>query len=171
MMDVVTVAYFGLFIGLLCLGTSIAVALGATGITMILAGGLGVAAISPTIYANLAKFQLLAIPFFIMAGLLLERCGISERLVHLAALLIGPVHGGLALVAVVCCVISAGMSGSGPADTSALGTIIIPAMAARGYAKPYAAALIASGGSIAIIIPPSFAFIIYAVITNTSIPE
>jgi tripartite ATP-independent transporter DctM subunit len=74
------------------------------------------------------------------------------------------------LVAIVCCVFFAGISGSGPADTAALGTILIPAMAARGYAKPFASALVASGGSIAIIIPPSIAFIIYGVITNTSIP-
>jgi tripartite ATP-independent transporter DctM subunit len=162
--------FFGLFVLLLAIGTPIAVALGATGLFLIWKFGLGIAAIGPTFYSNLAKFQLLAIPFFIMAGLILERVGISERLVRLASLLIGPVHGGLALVAIVCCVFFAGISGSGPADTAALGTILIPAMAARGYAKPFASALIASGGSIAIIIPPSIAFIIYGVITNTSIP-
>ncbi|MDP2702759.1 MAG: TRAP transporter large permease [Candidatus Rokubacteria bacterium] len=144
--------------------------LGATGLFLIWKFSLGMAAVGPTFYSNLAKFQLLAIPFFIMAGLILERVGISERLVRLASLLIGPVHGGLALVAIVCCVFFAGISGSGPADTAALGTILIPAMAARGYAKPFASALVASGGSIAIIIPPSIAFIIYGVITNTSIP-
>jgi len=162
--------FFGFFILLLAVGTPIAVALGATGLFLIWKFALGLAAIGPTFYANLAKFQLLAIPFFILAGLILERVGISERLVRLATLLIGPVHGGLALVAIVCCVFFAGISGSGPADTAALGTILIPAMAARGYAKPFASALIASGGSIAIIIPPSIAFIIYGVITNTSIP-
>ena len=162
--------FFGLFILLLAVGTPIAVALGATGLFLIWKFALGLAAIGPTFYANLAKFQLLAIPFFILAGLILERVGISERLVRLATLLIGPVHGGLALVAIVCCVFFAGISGSGPADTAALGTILIPAMAARGYAEPFASALIASGGSIAIIIPPSIAFIIYGVITNTSIP-
>jgi tripartite ATP-independent transporter DctM subunit len=162
--------FFGLFVLLLAIGTPIAVALGATGLFLIWKFSLGLAAIGPTFYSNLAKFQLLAIPFFIMAGLILERVGISERLVRLAALLIGPVHGGLALVGIVCCVFFAGISGSGPADTAALGTILIPAMAARGYAKPFASALIASGGSIAIIIPPSIAFIIYGVITNTSIP-
>jgi C4-dicarboxylate transporter DctM subunit len=109
-------------------------------------------------------------PFIIIAGLILERVGISERLVHLASLLIGPVHGGLALVAIVCRVFFADISGSWPADTAALGTILIPAMAARGYARPFASALIASGGSIAIIIPPSIALIIYGVITNTLIP-
>jgi C4-dicarboxylate transporter DctM subunit len=162
--------FFGLFILLLAIGTPIATALGATGLFLIWKFGLGLAAIGPTFYSNLAKFQLLAIPFFIMAGLILERVGISERLVRLATLLIGPVHGGLALVGIVCCVFFAGISGSGPADTAALGTILIPAMAARGYAKPFASALIASGGSIAIIIPPSIAFIIYGVITNTSVP-
>ena len=162
--------FFGLFILLLAIGAPIAVGLGATGIFLIWKFSLGMAAIGPTFYSNLAKFQLLAIPFFIMAGLILERVGISERLVRLASLLIGPVHGGLALVAIVCCVFFAGISGSGPADTAALGTILIPAMAARGYAKPFASALVASGGSIAIIIPPSIAFIIYGVITNTSIP-
>jgi C4-dicarboxylate transporter, DctM subunit len=162
--------FFGLFILMLAIGAPIAVALGATGLVLIWQFHLGMAAIGPTFYANLAKFQLLAIPFFVMAGLILERVGISERLVRLASLLIGPVHGGLALVAIVCCVFFAGISGSGPADTAALGTILIPAMAARGYAKPFASALIASGGSIAIIIPPSIAFIIYGVITNTSIP-
>lgn len=162
--------FFGLFILLLAIGAPIAVGLGATGLFLIWKFSLGMAAIGPTFYSNLAKFQLLAIPFFIMAGLILERVGISERLVRLASLLIGPVHGGLALVAIVCCVFFAGISGSGPADTAALGTILIPAMAARGYARPFASALIASGGSIAIIIPPSIAFIIYGVITNTSIP-
>ena len=162
--------FFGLFVLLLAIGAPIAVALGATGLILIWQFHLGMAAIGPTFYASLAKFQLLAIPFFVMAGLILERVGISERLVRLASLLIGPVHGGLALVAIVCCVFFAGISGSGPADTAALGTILIPAMAARGYAKSFASALIASGGSIAIIIPPSIAFIIYGVITNTSIP-
>jgi len=162
--------FFGLFILLLAVGAPIAVGLGATGVFLIWKFSLGMAAIGPTFYSNLAKFQLLAIPFFIMAGLILERVGISERLVRLASLLIGPVHGGLALVAIVCCVFFAGISGSGPADTAALGTILIPAMAARGYAKPFASALVASGGSIAIVIPPSIAFIIYGVITNTSIP-
>ncbi len=169
-MDAATLAFFGIFVLLMALGSSIAVSLGVTAMVTIWGWNLGVLGISPTFYSNVAKFQLLAIPFFIMAGILLERCGISQRLVHLASLLIGPIHGGLALVAVVCCVFFAGISGSGPADTAALGTILIPAMAARGYAKPFAAALVASGGSIAIIIPPSIAFIIYGVITNTSIP-
>ncbi len=158
------------FLVLLLLGVPIATALGATAVFLLWQFALGIQVLSPTVYSNIAKFQLLAIPFFILAGLILERCGISQRLVHLANLLIGPVPGGLALVAVATCVFFAGISGSGPADTAALGTVLIPAMAARGYDKPFASALIASGGSIAIVIPPSIAFIIYGVITHVSIP-
>jgi tripartite ATP-independent transporter DctM subunit len=169
-MEVAGLWFFGLFAFLLALGLPVAIGLGVASIAVIWLFDLGMAGISPTFYSNLAKFQLLAIPFFILAGLILERCGISRRLVDLVSLLVGPVHGGLALVAVVCCVFFAGISGSGPADTAALGTVLIPAMVARGYARPFASALIASGGSIAIIIPPSIAFIVYGVITNTSIP-
>ncbi len=158
------------FLALVALGVPIAVAAGTSGAFFLWYHQLGVQILSANVYANIAKFQLLAIPFFILAGMILDRAGISQRLVHLASLLVGPVHGGLALVAVICCVFFAGISGSGPADTAALGTVLIPAMASRGYDKGFASALIASGGSIAIIIPPSIAFIIYGVITTVSVP-
>src|SRR3990172_2285110 len=93
--------FFGLFALLLAAGLPVAVGLGVAGIGVIWQFDLGVAGVSPTLYSNLAKFQLLAIPFFILAGLILERCGISKRLVDFVSLLIGPIHGGLALVAVV----------------------------------------------------------------------
>lgn len=158
------------FLILVVLGIPIAVAAGAAGAFFLWYHSLGVQILSANVYANIAKFQLLAIPFFILAGLILDRAGISQRLVHLASLLVGPVHGGLALVAVICCVFFAGISGSGPADTAALGAVLIPAMAARGYDRGFSSALIAAGGSIAIIIPPSIAFIIYGVITTVSVP-
>jgi len=161
---------FVTFLLLVGLGVPIAIALGVSGAAFLWFYQLGIQILSANIYGNIAKFQLLAIPFFILAGLILDRVGISQRLVHLVNLLIGPTTGGLALVAVVVCVFFAGISGSGPADTAALGTVLIPAMVAKGYDKGFASALIASGGSIAIIIPPSIAFIIYGVITATSIP-
>src|SRR5574341_2379227 len=161
---------FIVFLVLLALGIPVAVAVGVSGAVFLWYYQLGVQILSANIYGNIAKFQLLAIPFFILAGLILDRVGISHRLVRLTNLLIGPTTGGLALVAVVVCVFFAGISGSGPADTAALGTVLIPAMVARGYDVGFASALIASGGSIAIIIPPSIAFIIYGVITATSIP-
>jgi tripartite ATP-independent transporter DctM subunit len=158
------------FLLLVGLGVPIAIAVGVSGAVFLWYYQLGIQIFSANIYGNIAKFQLLAIPFFILAGLILDRVGISQRLVHLVNLLIGPTTGGLALVAVVVCVFFAGISGSGPADTAALGTVLIPAMVAKGYDAGFASALIASGGSIAIIIPPSIAFIIYGVITATSIP-
>ena len=161
---------FVTFLVLVGLGVPIAIALGVSGAAFLWFYQLGIQILSANIYGNIAKFQLLAIPFFILAGLILDRVGISQRLVHLVNLLVGPTTGGLALVAVVVCVFFAGISGSGPADTAALGTVLIPAMVAKGYDTGFASALIASGGSIAIIIPPSIAFIIYGVITATSIP-
>ena len=86
------------------------------------------------------------------------------------SLIVGPIPGGLAIVTIIVGVIFAGISGSGPADTAALGTILYPAMIMMGYDKGYTSALIASTGSLAIVIPPSIAFIIYGVITNTSVP-
>jgi C4-dicarboxylate transporter DctM subunit len=160
---------FGIFIAALILSVPVATSLAVTACLLTWYFDLGIRGISPNFYAGIAKFQLLAIPFFILAGLIMERCGISQRLVHLISLIVGPIPGGLAIVTVVVGLIFAGISGSGPADTAALGTILIAAMAARGYAKDFTAALIASAGSLAIIVPPSIAFIIYGVITGTSI--
>ena len=162
--------FFALFLVLLFLGAPVATALGFTSAVLIWYYHLGIQSFAATFYAGVAKFQLLALPFFILAGLIMDRCGISKRLIHLISLIIGPIPGGLALVTVIVGVIFAGISGSGPADTAALGTILFPAMVARGYDKGFASALIASSGSLAIVIPPSIAFIIYGVITSTSIP-
>ncbi|HMK43254.1 MAG TPA: TRAP transporter large permease [Dissulfurispiraceae bacterium] len=161
---------FGIFLGLLFLGVPVAIALGFTAIALIWHFDLGISGVAPNFYAGIAKFQLLAIPFFVMAGFIMERCGISKRLVHLISLMVGPIHGGLAIVTVLVGLIFAGISGSGPADTAALGTILIGAMAAKGYSKEFTSALVASSGALAIVVPPSIAFIIYGVITNTSIP-
>ncbi|MEW6351339.1 MAG: TRAP transporter large permease [Thermodesulfobacteriota bacterium] len=161
---------FALFFLLLLAGVPIAVALGSTACAMLWWTGQGLIAVSPTFYSNIAKFPLLAIPFFILAGFILERCGISRRLVHLAGLIVGPIPGGLAIVAVLVCVFFGGISGSGPADAAAVGAIMIPAMISRGYDRSFSAALIAAGGSTAIVIPPSIALIIYAVFTQVSVP-
>jgi tripartite ATP-independent transporter DctM subunit len=162
--------FFLVFLGLLLLGIPVAVSLGFTSILLIWIYDLGIKVIASNFYANVAKFQLLALPFFILAGLILDRCGISKRLIRFVSLLVGPIPGGLAIVTIIVGVIFAGISGSGPADTAALGVILFPAMVAIGYKKGYTAALIAASGSLAIVIPPSIAFIIYGVITSTSIP-
>lgn len=161
---------FFAFLVLLFLGVPIAVALGSVAVFMIWQFNLGIPVVSSNFYAGIAKYPLLAIPFFILAGMILERCGVSQRLVNLAGLLVGSVPGGLAIVAVLVCVFFGGVSGSGPADAAAMGAVLIPAMARKNYAKDFSAALIAAGGSTAIVVPPSIAFILYGVITTTSVP-
>ena len=162
-----------LFVGfflLLLIGAPIAIAIGVPSFLVISLGGLGTPVIAPNFFAGIAKFPLLAIPLFILAGFVLERCGISERIIRFANLLVGQRAGGLVIVAVAVCVFFGGVSGSGPADAAAIGAILIPAMYAQGYSKSYSASLIAAAGSTAIIVPPSIALIIYGAITNTSIP-
>jgi C4-dicarboxylate transporter DctM subunit len=160
---------FLLFFFLLFLGIPIAVAIGAAAIAVIYGAQLGTPIISSNFYAGIAKFPLLAIPLFILAGFLLERCGISYRIIRLANRVIGHRTGALAIVAVSACVFFGGISGSGPADAAAIGAILIPAMAREGYDRSFSAALIAAGGSTAIIVPPSIALILYGAVTNTSI--
>lgn len=164
------VALFCGFFSLLLLGAPIAVAIAVPSFLVIWGGDLGVPVIAPNFFAGIAKFPLLAIPLFVLAGYILERCGISARIIRFANILVGRRRGGLAIVAIGVCVFFGGVSGSGPADSAAIGAILIPAMFAQGYSKGYSAALIAAAGSTAIIVPPSIALIIYGAITNTSVP-
>jgi tripartite ATP-independent transporter DctM subunit len=166
----ITLLVFGLFLALVVLGTRIAVALGATACLIILLYNQGAIGISSIFYSNIAKFPLLAIPFFILAGFVMERSGVSARLINLASLIVGPIPGGLAIVGVAVCVFFGGISGSGPADAAAIGAVLIPAMIAKGYDRNFAAGLIATAGSTAILIPPSIAFVVYGVITEVSVP-
>ncbi|HEY0663546.1 MAG TPA: TRAP transporter large permease, partial [Thiobacillaceae bacterium] len=117
-----------------------------------------------TVYSGIAKYPLIAIPVFILAGMIFERSGVAARLVRLAESIVGKRSGGLAIAAVLVCMILGGISGSGPADAAAVGAIMIPAMTRAGYPKAFSASLIAAGGSTAIVIPPSIALIIYSVL-------
>ncbi|HBM30146.1 MAG TPA: C4-dicarboxylate ABC transporter, partial [Halomonas sp.] len=115
-------------------------------------------------YNSIAKYPLIAIPLFILTGLIFERAGVALRLVRFAQALIGPRHGGLALVAVLVCMIMGGMSGSGPADAAAVAMVMLPSMTKAGYPKPFSATLIAASASTAILIPPSVALILYSIV-------
>jgi tripartite ATP-independent transporter DctM subunit len=115
------------------------------------------------------NFPLMAVPFFILAGELMNAGGISKRIINLAVSLVGHIRGGLGYVAIGASVLLASLSGSAIADTAALATLLIPMMRNNGYPVPQSAGLIASGGIIAPIIPPSMPFIIFGVATNTSI--
>jgi tripartite ATP-independent transporter DctM subunit len=114
-------------------------------------------------------FPLLAVPFFILAGNLMNTGGITDRLVRLAKVMVGHITGGLAHVVVVTNMIMAGMSGSGVADAAGSGTILIPAMKKVGYSVPFSAAIVAAAGTIGPIIPPSIPFVIYGSIASVSI--
>jgi len=123
------------------------------------------------LFVALDKFPLAAIPFFILAGNLMEVGGISRRLVEFARALVGGVQGGLAATCVVTCMIFAAISGSSVATTFAIGSIMIPALVRAGYPVAFAAALQATAAELGVIIPPSIPMILYGVTTQTSIPE
>jgi tripartite ATP-independent transporter DctM subunit len=119
--------------------------------------------------AGIDSFPLLAVPFFILAGELMNSGGISRRIIDMAQAWVGHIRGGLGFVTIGAAILMASMSGSALADTAALATILLPMMRAHGYPMATSAGLIASGGIIAPIIPPSMPFVIYGVTTNTSI--
>ena len=161
---------FVIFLTLVAFGVPIAISLAVSGISFIYIYHLGIDVLSPNFYSGIAKFPLLAIPFFVLAGVIMDRAGMAEKMVLFMKKLAGFVTGGLAIVTVLVGMFWAAISGSGPADTAALSTILIPGMKKAGYRANFAAALVAASGSLGIVIPPSIALIIYGTITNTSVP-
>jgi tripartite ATP-independent transporter DctM subunit len=159
-----SIILLGGFFLLLLLGMPLGVALGIAGVTVLAVEKLGIMAFPTNVWTGIAKYPLLALPVFIVAGMMFERSGVAERLVRFAAALIGARTGGLAIVAVLVCMILGGISGSGPADAAAVAAVLAPAMIKQGYPRPYIASLTAAAGSTAILIPPSIAFIVYSVL-------
>src|SRR5690554_4920456 len=127
--------------------------------------------VAQQIYASLDKYPLVAVPFFILAGNLMEAGGISERMVDFAKSVVGGMQGGLAVTCVLTCMIFAAVAGSSVATTFAVGAILIPAMVKHGYPRPFAASLQASAAELGVIIPPSIPMILFAVSTDTSVGE
>ena len=117
------------------------------------------------------NFVLMAVPFFMLAGEFMNAGGLSRRIVNLAMALVGHIRGGLGFVAVFAAIIMASLSGSAAADTAAIGVLLIPMMKQAGYSVPRSAGLIAAGGIIAPIIPPSIAFVMYGVVAQVSITK
>lgn len=124
-----------------------------------------------TLFDGATKFTLIAIPLFILAGAIMNASGISRRLIALTSALIGFVRGGLAMVTIGTSLFFAEISGSAVADVAALGSILIPAMKKRGYPAPFAAAIMSSSATLAVIIPPSLPMILYAVMSGASVIE
>ena len=164
-----SVILFGVFVVLLLCNVPIAVSLGVPAVLSCLVAGYSPSMLPINAYAATHKFSLLAIPFFIVSGNIMEKAGISEKLINLASACVGHFRSGLALVTVICSCFFAAISGSGPATVAALGTILIPAMAAAGYPISFGAALMAAAGAIGVIIPPSVTFIVYGSISGASV--
>jgi C4-dicarboxylate transporter DctM subunit len=127
--------------------------------------------IAQRMFTGLDSFPLLAIPLFMIAGRLMERGGISRRLINLASNIVGSVAGGLAMVSILACMFFAAISGSSPATVVAIGSIMVPAMIKAGYDKDFSVALMAAAGTIGVIIPPSIPFVTYGITMNTSIGD
>ncbi|MEJ5184403.1 MAG: TRAP transporter large permease subunit, partial [Rectinemataceae bacterium] len=160
---------FGVFIVLIVIGVPIGIALGTAGIGAIVTFDLGIPMISRNFEANIAKFPLIAIPFFILAGTLMEKARIVDGISRFIMLITGRRRGGLAIAGVITCIFWGAVSGSGPATAAALGLVFITPMIKQGYNKYFAAATIAAGAGLSIIIPPSIAFIVYGNLTNVSV--
>lgn len=158
------------FIGLIIIGVPIAIVLGLSSLIAIYFGSmLPLTVIPQRMFVATDSFPLMAIPFFMIAGALMESGGISKRLINFAHSLIGSFTGGLALVSILTCMFFAAISGSGPATVAAIGSILIPAMVEDGYDAGFAAAVMAIAGSIGVIIPPSIPMVSYGVVGSVSI--
>ncbi len=150
---------------------SIAVSIGLASVVGITHNNANMLIAAKEIFNSINKFPLAAIPFFILAGNLMETGGISERLVNFAKSLVGGIQGGLAATCVLTCMIFAAISGSSVATTFAIGAILIPALIKHGYPVQYAAALQATSAELGVIIPPSIPMILYGVSAEVSIGE
>lgn len=158
------------FFVLMLIGVPIAISLGASALlTMIIATDLPLGSIITQAFTSLDSFSLLAIPLFILTGVLMGKGGVSKRLLKLADVLVGYLVGGLALGTVLASMFFAAISGSGPATVAAIGSFMIPSMVERGYNRSFAAAVTASAGSIGVIIPPSIPFIMFGIVGGVSI--
>jgi C4-dicarboxylate transporter DctM subunit len=166
----VTMVLFGVFVATLLIGVPIAFALSLGAFAVLWMTGFFVPElVVQRIFAGMDSFPIMAIPFFVLAGALMESGGISTRLVRFSSALVGWITGGLGHVAVVAAMFFAGISGSAVADTAAISTTMIPMMRRRGYDAGFAAGLIASAGVIGPIIPPSIPMVLYGTIAGVSI--
>ena len=160
---------FFTFLALMALGVPIGTSLGIAAVITIFYFDLGIAMLGVNFSSGIASFPLLAIPFFVLAGVILEKAGLAATIAHFFELVVGKAVGGLAMVAVMTCMFWGALSGSGPATTAAVGLILLTPMIKHGYDKHFAGATIANASDLSIIIPPSIAFIIYGNITSVSV--
>jgi C4-dicarboxylate transporter DctM subunit len=165
-----TLIIFVLLLALMLTGMPISISLGLTVLTFLFTmTSVPIESVALKLFTGIEKFEIMAIPFFIVAGNFLTHGGVAKRMINFASSLIGHWHGGLGLAAVMGCALFAAVSGSSPATVVAIGALVLPAMVKQGFPKGFGAGIVTTAGALGILIPPSIAMVIFAVATNTSI--
>ncbi len=163
---------FVLLILLMLSGMPISIALGMTVLTFLFTmTNVQIETVALKLFTGIEKFEIMAIPFFILAGNFLTHGGVARRMINFATSMVGHWHGGLALAGVLACALFAAVSGSSPATVVAIGSIILPAMVKQGYPPRFGAGVITTSGALGILIPPSIVMVMYSVSTNTSVGQ
>jgi C4-dicarboxylate transporter DctM subunit len=161
---------FALLIALMLTGMPISIALGLTVLTFLFTlTQVPIEAVALKLFTGIERFEIMAVPFFILAGNFLTHGGVARRMIAFATAVVGHWHGGLGLAAVMACALFAAVSGSSPATVVAIGSVILPAMVAQGFPRRFGAGVVTTAGALGILIPPSIAMVLYAVSTNASI--
>ena len=161
---------FVLLIVLMLTGMPISISLGLTVLTFLFTmTDVPVQSVALKLFTGIEKFEIMAIPFFILAGNFLTHGGVARRMIRFATSMIGHWHGGLGLAGVMACALFAAVSGSSPATVVAIGSVILPAMVKQGFPNKFGAGIITTSGSLGILIPPSIAMVMYSVSTNVSV--
>jgi C4-dicarboxylate transporter DctM subunit len=161
---------FLLLILLMLTGMPISISLGLTVLTFLFTmTDTPIDTVALKLFTGIEKFEIMAIPFFILSGNFLTHGGVAKRMIRFASSMVGHWHGGLALAGVLACALFAAVSGSSPATVVAIGSIILPAMVKQGYPKRFGAGIITTSGALGILIPPSIVMVMYSVTTNTSV--
>ncbi|NEW91095.1 TRAP transporter large permease subunit [Rhodopseudomonas sp. BR0M22] len=165
-----TAIIFGLLIALMLTGMPISIALGLTVLSfVVLMTNVPMEAVSLKLFTGIENFEIMAIPFFILAGNFLTHGGVARRMINFATTMVGHWYGGLGLAGVMACALFAAVSGSSPATVIAIGSIMLPAMVKQGFPKRFGAGVITTSGALGILIPPSIVMVVYAVATGGSI--
>ncbi len=158
---------FGLLTGLMLTGMPISIALGLTVLTFLFTmTQVPLDTVALKLFTGIEKFEIMAIPFFILAGNFLTHGGVARRMINFATAMVGHWHGGLGLAGVIACALFAAVSGSSPATVVAIGSVILPAMVQQGFPKQFGAGVITTSGALGILIPPSIVMVMYAVATS-----
>ncbi|MGE5159154.1 MAG: TRAP transporter large permease [Gemmatimonas sp.] len=164
------VVVFALLISLMLTGMPISIALGLTVLSfMFTLTDVRTESVALKLFTGIESFEIMAIPFFILAGNFLTQGGVARRMIAFATAMVGHWYGGLALAGVVACALFAAISGSSPATVVAIGSVVLPAMIAQGFPRRFGAGVITTSGSLGILIPPSIPMVLYAVSTNSSV--